>query len=151
MASSSQETRKANQLTRTDFFSSLKIQTRWSDNDIFGHINNVTYYSYVDTAVNNYLIHVGGFDPQTATIISVVAESRCQYFHSISYPDTVETHIRVKKLSERSVIYEVGLFKESCETICAFCHFVHVFVERDNNKVVQIPEKIRNALEKLIS
>jgi len=150
LASLNQEDIKANQLTRTNFFSSLKIQTRWADNDIFGHINNVIYYSYVDTAVNNYLIHAGGFDPQSAAIIAVVAESRCQYFHSISYPDTIETHIRVKKLSQRSVIYEVGIFKENCETICAFCHFVHVFVERDSNKVVQIPEKIRRALEKLI-
>jgi len=144
LASLNQEDIKANQLTRTNFFSSLKIQTRWADNDIFGHINNVTYYSYVDTAVNNYLIHAGGFDPQSAAIIAVVAESRCQYFHSI------ETHIRIKKLSQRSVIYEVGIFKENCETICAFCHFVHVFVERDSNKVVQIPETIRRALEKLI-
>lgn len=151
MSSLCQEAIKVNQLTRADFFSSLKIPTRWADNDIFGHINNVTYYSYVDTAVTDYLMHAGGFEPQSAAIISVVAESRCQYFHSISHPDTIEAHLRVKKLSQRSVIYEVGLFKADSDALCAFCHFVHVFVERDSNKAVQIPETIRSALDKLIA
>ncbi len=125
------------------------ITTRWMDNDLYGHVNNVTYYSYFDTAANRYLIEEGGLDIHNATIIGVVVESHCQYFSGVAYPQNLEVGLRVDKLGNRSVTYGMGVFAEGSDEASANGHFVHVFVERDSNTPVPIPEPIRLALARI--
>lgn len=126
------------------------ITTRWSDNDLYGHVNNVTYYSYFDTAANRYLIEAGGLDIHSAAVIGVVVESRCNYHSGVAYPQNLEAGLRVDKLGTRSVTYGIGIFEEGAQQASANGHFVHVFVERASNKPVPIPEGIRRALQKIL-
>lgn len=126
------------------------ITTRWRDNDIYGHVNNVVYYSYFDSAVNEYLINFGGLDIQKSPIIGVVVESKCQYKQSLAYPEKVEVGLRADKIGNRSVTYGIGIFKEGEEEVAAYGYFTHVFVERESNTPVLIPEKIRIAMETLV-
>jgi acyl-CoA thioester hydrolase len=132
--------------TRDDYRYFLELQTRWMDNDLYGHINNVTYYSYFDTVVNYFLIEKGGLDIHNAKTIGVVVESHCNYAHSIAYPDKISCGLRVGKLGNSSVRYEVGIFRGEEQNAAASGHFVHVFVERATNKPVPIPKDIRDAL-----
>lgn len=126
------------------------ITTRWSDNDLYGHVNNVTYYSYFDTAANRYLIEAGGLDIHNAPVIGVVVESHCNYHSGVAYPQNLEAGLRVDKLGSRSVTYGIGIFEEGAPMASANGHFVHVFVERDTNKPAPIPNGIRQALEKIV-
>src|SRR5690606_2856408 len=126
------------------------ITTRWMDNDIYGHVNNVTYYSYFDFAVNRYLIEQGGLDIHNALVVGYVVNSSCSYRQGISYPDKIEAGLRVNKLGNSSVTYGVGIFREGEEQACACGDFVHVFVNRAEYKSVPIPGPIRTALEKLL-
>ena len=126
------------------------ITTRWEDNDIYGHINNVVYYSYFDTAANQYLIEQGGLDPQDGSIVGFVVSSGCEYHAPIAHPDQIEAGVRVERLGNSSVQYGIGIFRRGRETACAHGHFVHVFVERASNRSVPIPERLRQALEKLL-
>lgn len=126
------------------------ITTRWSDNDLYGHVNNVTYYSYFDTAANRYLIEAGGLDIHNAPVIGVVVESHCNYHSGVAYPQNLEAGLRVDKLGSRSVTYGIGIFEEGAPKASANGHFVHVFVERDTNKPAPIPNGIRQALEKIV-
>lgn len=135
--------------TRADFHYFLKIPTRWMDNDIYGHVNNVVYYSYVDTVSNSYLIEAGGLDIHSDTVIGIAVESHCNYYKSLEFPDTVDAGLRVGHLGRTSVRYEIGLFSETSEEICAAAHFVHVFVDRETNVPVPIPGKLRSALERI--
>lgn len=123
-----------------------RIDTRWMDNDIYGHVNNVTYYSYFDTAVNRYLIEHGGLDIQSGNIVGFVVNSGCDYYGPIAFPDRLEAGLRVSRLGNSSVEYRVGIFRDGENTACAEGHFVHVFVERNSNSPVPIPETIRTAL-----
>ncbi|ARU59333.1 MAG: acyl-CoA thioesterase [Pseudomonadales bacterium] len=125
------------------------ITTRWMDNDIYGHVNNVTYYSYFDSAVNRYLIEEGGLDIQNAPIVGYVVNSSCQYRAPIAYPDQIEVGIRVNKLGNSSVTYGVAIFKMDEIEACAYGDFVHVFVDRAENRAVPIPGRIREALTQL--
>ena len=134
---------------RTDYFAFYPITTRWMDNDIYGHVNNVTYYSYFDSAVNRYLIEQGGLDIQNASIVGYVVNSQCQYREAISYPDKIEVGLRVDKLGTSSVTYGVAIFKEGSEQACAYGSFIHVFVDRDADQSVPIPAAIRAALKQL--
>lgn len=134
-------------LTRADYRYFLEIPTRWMDNDVYGHVNNVEYYSYFDTVVNRYLIEKGGLDYLNGGTVGFVVETRCSYRRSIAFPDVVEAGIRVARIGTSSVTYEVGLFKQGQEEICAFGHFVHVYVDRATNKSAPIPEKARTAME----
>ncbi len=136
-------------LNRKDFLYFHPIATRWMDNDVYGHINNVTYYSYFDTTVNRYLIDVAGFDIHNAPVVGYVVHSTCNYMTSIAFPDSLEIGLRVNKLGNSSVTYGLGVFKKGEDTLCAYGEFVHVFVDRMENKSVSIPDKIRSALEKL--
>ena len=131
---------------RADYPHFLNIPTRWMDNDTYGHVNNVIYYSYFDTVIADYLINAGGLDIHGAEVIGVCAESGCRYKAPIAYPQTVEAGLRVAHLGRRSVRYEIGLFVAGAETAAAEGHFVHVFVERANMKAVPIPGPIRTAL-----
>ncbi len=136
--------------TRIDYPRFLEIPTRWMDNDIYGHVNNVVYYSYFDTVINEYLIREGGLDIQDGDVVGVCAESHCAFRDSFSFPETIEAGLRVGHLGRRSVRYEIGLFKEGADQPAAEGHFVHVFVERASMTPVAIPEAIRAALEKLV-
>ncbi len=125
------------------------ITTRWMDNDIYGHVNNVTYYSYFDSAVNRYLIEQGGLDIHNAPIVGFVVNSGCNYLSPIAYPDKIEAGLRVNKLGNSSVTYGVAIFRQGEDSACAFGDFVHVFVNRKENKSVPIPDNIRSALTQL--
>ncbi|AEA66428.1 MULTISPECIES: acyl-CoA thioesterase [Pseudomonas] len=126
------------------------ITTRWHDNDVYGHVNNVTYYSFFDSAVNTYLIEVGGLDIHDGEVVGFVVSSACDYFASIAFPDRIEIGLRVGKLGSSSVQYELAVFKVGEEEACAAGRFVHVFVDRASNRPVAIPDRLRGALELLV-
>ncbi|NCT80493.1 acyl-CoA thioesterase [Pseudomonas stutzeri] len=134
---------------RRDYKHFQPITTRWHDNDIYGHVNNVVYYGFFDTAVNNYLIRQGGLDIQDGDIVGFVVSSACDYFASIAYPDLIEVGLRVAKLGNSSVQYELAIFREGEQEACAAGRFVHVFVERASNRPTAIPPRLRAALEAL--
>ncbi|AWT11811.1 acyl-CoA thioesterase [Stutzerimonas frequens] len=134
---------------RRDYKHFQPITTRWHDNDIYGHVNNVVYYGFFDTAVNNYLIQQGGLDIQDGDIVGFVVSSACDYFASIAYPDLIEVGLRVAKLGNSSVQYELAIFREGEQEACAAGRFVHVFVERASNRPTAIPPRLRAALEAL--
>jgi len=134
-------------VTREDYKVFYPISTRWMDNDVYGHVNNVTYYSYFDTAANTFLINHCGLDIHKGNIIGFVVSSGCEYLAPIAFPDKIDVGVRVDRLGNSSVQYGIGIFKDGTEQVCAFGHFVHVFVDRINNKPVSIPEKMRKALK----
>ncbi len=127
----------------------LTIPTRWMDNDIYGHVNNVVYYSYFDTVINAYLVGPGGLDIHGGTVVGVCAESSCRYRAAFAFPEPVEAGLRVGHLGRSSVRYEIGLFKAGEDRAAAQGHFVHVFVDREGRAPVPIPEGIRKALERI--
>ncbi|BBY74689.1 thioesterase [Mycolicibacterium parafortuitum] len=136
----------------TDYGYFVPITTRWMDNDVYGHVNNVTYYSYFDTAANHFLIHEGGLDIHNAPVIGLVVESKCSYLAPVAYPDDLRAGLRVDNLSTRSVTYGVGIFTaggDAANTAVAHGYFVHVFVDRATRRAVPIPDRIREALERL--
>jgi len=135
---------------RDNYFVFTPITTRWMDNDAYGHINNVTYYSYFDTAVNNYLIDQGGLDIQNSEIVGFVVNSSCNFNSSITYPDKIEVGLRVDKLGNSSVQYGIAIFKQGEIQASAQGQFIHVFVERKNNCSVSIPAKIKTALSLIL-
>lgn len=127
-----------------------EITTRWMDNDVYGHVNNVTYYSYFDTAANGYLLEQGCLDIQNSPVIGYVVNSGCNYNSGIAYPDRIETGLRVDRLGNSSVQYGIAIFKQGEELPAANGHFVHVFVDRESGKSVAIPQDLRTALEKIL-
>jgi acyl-CoA thioester hydrolase len=129
----------------------LAIPTRWEDNDTYGHVNNVVYYSYFDTAVNEHLIAEGGLDIVEAPIVGLVVETMCKFRKPLSFPDTVEAGLRVTKIGTSSVRYEIGLFRAGDDEPAATGHFVHVWVDRATRRPVSVPPAIRAALESLVA
>ena len=125
------------------------IGTRWADNDVYGHVNNVVYYSWFDTAVNAYLIEQGALDIHGGQTIGLVIETHCNYFASLAFPETVEAGLRVARVGGSSVRYEVGLFAQGAPLTAARGHFIHVYVDRDTRRPVPLPEKLRITLETL--
>tara|TARA_B100000949_G_C13909744_1_gene296291 strand:+ start:99 stop:533 length:435 start_codon:yes stop_codon:yes gene_type:complete len=140
---------KENIETRDRYPHFLSIQTRWSDNDIYGHVNNVTYYSYFDTVVNCFLIDQGGLDIETDSVIGMAVETMCKFNKPLAYPEVLEAGLRVGKLGNSSVRYEIGIFQEGAAEAAAMGHFVHVFVDRATGKPAPIPDAIRSALEQI--
>ncbi|USE81374.1 acyl-CoA thioesterase [Cupriavidus gilardii] len=136
--------------TRDRYRHFLPITTRWMDNDVYGHVNNVVYYSYFDTVVNRYLIERGVLDIEAGDTIGLVIETQCNYFASLSFPETVIAGLRVARLGNSSVRYEVGLFREGDDSAAAQGHFVHVYVDRQTRRPVALPEPLRKALEPLL-
>lgn len=136
-------------MTRTDFRHFLAIPTRWMDNDIYGHINNVHYYSYFDTAVNQMLIERGVLDIHQGAVVGFVVETACRYYRPMAFPDRVHAGIRVAKLGNSSVRYDIGLFRNDDDVVAAAGHFVHVYVERSSGKSVPIPPATRQVLATL--
>ena len=135
---------------RSDYSYFKNITTRWADNDIYGHINNVVYYSYFDTVANQYLIEFADFNPVSATVIGVIVHSNCNYIKAIAYPDKIEAGLTVKKLGISSVTYGIGVFRQVESAACAYWEFVHVFVNIKNNLPMSIPTKIRESLQKIL-
>lgn len=135
--------------TRASYRHFERIDTRWGDNDLYGHINNVVYYAYFDTVINRVLIAAGGLDPHAGGAIGLCVESGCQYTAPASYPDALEGALRVARLGRTSVRYELGIFRAGTDTLCAHGHFVHVFVDRETRRPTPIPDRIREALETL--
>ncbi|PAV46773.1 thioesterase [Pseudomonas sp. HAR-UPW-AIA-41] len=135
---------------RADYVHFQPITTRWHDNDVYGHVNNVVYYGYFDSAVNAYLIEQGGLDIHEGEVVGFVVSSSCDYFASIAFPERIEVGLRVAKLGNSSVQYELAIFKQCEEQACAAGRFVHVFVDRASNRPVSIPTALREAMARLM-
>jgi acyl-CoA thioester hydrolase len=125
------------------------IPTRWNDNDVYGHVNNVEFYAFFDTVINRWLITEGGLDIHRGDVIGVCAESHCTYRDGFSFPDDVEAGLRVGKLGNSSVRYEIGLFATGAEEPAATGWFVHVFVDAESRRPAPMPERLRSSLERL--
>jgi len=134
---------------RGDYRHFTTVATRWMDNDVYGHINNVQYYSYFDTVINRYLIEHGGLDIHGGDVIGIAAESHCNFFSPAAFPEEIEAGLRVGHLGRSSVRYEVGLFVARLSPAIARGYFVHVFVERADNRPVEMPADLRAALAML--
>jgi acyl-CoA thioester hydrolase len=136
--------------TRERYLHFLKVPTRWMDNDVYGHVNNVVYYSYFDTVVNGYLISSGALDIEKSPVIGLVVETQCRYFKPITFPDTVHAGLRVARLGSSSVLYEIGIFRNDEESAAAQGHFVHVYVGRESRRPTTLPPEMRKALERIL-
>lgn len=134
---------------RADFTVFRPIATRWMDNDHYGHVNNVAYYAYFDTAVNGYLIEASGTDIRNLPAIGIVAESSCRFFSAVSFPDQVHAGLGIERIGARSVVYSIALFRNDDDEACAVGRFVHVYVDRDSRRPVGIPDIIRHVVERL--
>ncbi|MEO8838735.1 MAG: thioesterase family protein [Herbaspirillum sp.] len=132
--------------SRVGFVHFHEIATRWMDNDSYGHVNNVVYYSYFDTAVNYYLIKQGLLDFRQSDVIGLVVETKCCYFRAVAFPDTIYVGVRVANIGTSSVRYELGIFSNDDEIAAAQGHFVHVYVNRETNRPVPLPVSYREAL-----
>lgn len=135
--------------TRADYAVLYPIATRWMDNDVYGHINNVNYYSYFDTAIAHFLMREGGLDPWASPILGYCVESGCKFVKAMRFPDEVRAGLRVRKLGRSSVVYEIGIFKNQDDDASAHGYFVHVFVDRANEEPTPIPDPIRAVLERI--
>jgi acyl-CoA thioester hydrolase len=142
---------KPARLTRADLRHFTTIQTRWQDNDVFGHVNNVVYYGWFDTAVNGWLIDRGLLDPVTSSIIGLVVETGCSYAESVAFPEPVSIGIAIERLGSSSVRYRIGVFKERGDLAIAQGHFTHVYVDRASQRPVPIPDAIRAAMAGLLA
>ncbi|MEY2843684.1 MAG: hypothetical protein RI920_1721 [Pseudomonadota bacterium] len=136
-------------LPRSAYARFATISTRWMDNDIYGHVNNVVYYSYFDTAVNQYLIEAGVLDIHGGEVIGLVIETHCNFFASLEFPRPVHAGIRVAHIGKSSVRYEIGLFDDGAETTAASGHFVHVYVDRETRRPVPLSAPLVEALKAL--
>ncbi|MFZ6658938.1 acyl-CoA thioesterase [Undibacterium sp. TJN19] len=132
---------------RKDFQHFHTITTRWMDNDAYGHVNNVVYYSWFDTVVNQFLIANGVLDIENSPVIGLVIETQCNYLASVAFPDVVEAGVSVTKLGNSSVRYEVGIFKNQDDSAAAQGHFVHVYVDRQSRRPSAIPDAMRQLLQ----
>jgi acyl-CoA thioester hydrolase len=132
-----------------DYPFTTPIATRWSDNDIYGHVNNVVYYSYFDSAANLYLIREGGLDPATSPVIGLVVESKCAYHAPLAYPAQLRAGLRVDRLGARAVTYGIAIFDDRDDVAAAHGHFVHVFVDRVTRTSVAIPAPLKSALARI--
>lgn len=135
--------------SRADFRLFRAIPTRWIDNDVYGHVNNVVYYAFFDTAVNAYLLENGFLELKTSSEIGLVVETGCTYHESVAFPEAVESGLAVTQLGRSSVRYAVAIFKAGAELAAAQGHFVHVYVDRSTQRPVPIPARLREALERL--
>ena len=135
---------------RADYRYFVPITTRWHDNDVYGHVNNVAYYSYFDSTANHFLIHEGGLDIHSGPIIGLVVSSGCDYHAPLAYPDQLSGALRVNRLGNSSVEYGLAIFREGETHAAAEGFFTHVFVDRESRRPAAIPERLRNALGTLL-
>ncbi|MSU88303.1 acyl-CoA thioesterase [Rhodobacteraceae bacterium 2CG4] len=131
---------------RSDYAAFRPVTTRWRDNDVYGHLNNVVYYEFVDSCVNGWLIDAAGLELPAGPVIGLVVESACVYHDALAYPDQVETGLRVSRVGNSSVQYEVGMFRARDDSAAAEARFTHVYVDRDSRRPVPLPERLRAAL-----
>ena len=136
-------------LPRSAFAFFQTLQTRWSDNDIYRHVNNAVYYHLVDTVVNGYLVSEGALDIERSDVVGLVVETRCNYFAPLVYPQNIDGGLAVQRIGRSSIIYQVGLFAEGAEQTAALAKFVHVYVDRDSHRPTDIPARMVAAVEKL--
>lgn len=136
---------------RADYRHFREMPTRWMDNDVFGHVNNVVYYSYFDTVVNAFTTEAGVFDIATSPVVAYVVESGCRYHAPVSFPTTLSAGLRVGRLGGSSVRYEIALFAPDVAEAVADGHFVHVYVDRASGRPVPIPEPVRAVLAPLLA
>ncbi|MBX3635226.1 MAG: acyl-CoA thioesterase [Rubrivivax sp.] len=136
-------------LPRSRFPRFQTLTTRWMDNDVYGHVNNVVHYSFFDTAVNRYLIEAGALDIHAGAVIGLVVQSQCHYFAPLAFPQTVHAGLRVAQRGRSSVHYEIGLFADDADTAAAVGRFVHVYVDRAGRRPVALPENLLAALAPL--
>lgn len=134
---------------RSDYRRFQSISTRWMDNDVYGHVNNVVYYSWFDTAVNRLLVVAGQIDIHKGEVIGLVAETGCRYFAPTAFPDQIEAGVRVAHVGSSSVRYEIGLFRNAEDEAAAVGYFVHVYVDRETKKPVPLTDAMRGFLESL--
>ncbi len=137
--------------SRSSYLHFQTIPTRWMDNDVYGHVNNVVYYSYFDTVVNQYLIEQGVLDFERSRVIGLVIETHCNYFEPIVFPDLVHAGLRVAKLGNTSVRYEIGLFRNQEPGPAAQGHFIHVYVDRATRLPATLPAEMREAMERILA
>ena len=135
--------------TRADFHHFMPVDTRWNDNDTYGHINNAVYYFYFDSVVNSYLIAQKVLDPKISETIGLVAETGCSYFSPLSFPEKIEAGLRVRHMGTSSVVYGIGLFSAQANETAALGKFVHVYVDAKTRRPVNLPENLRQAVERL--
>ena len=138
---------RAPRLGRADFRAFRTLTTRWMDNDAYGHLNNVVYYSLFDSTVNAFLVERGLLDVVASPVVGLVAETGCTYFESVAFPQALEAGMAVERLGRSSVRYRVAVFREGAEAAAAQGHFVHVYVDRATQTPVDIPQPTRAALE----
>lgn len=136
--------------TRADYPHLLPIQTRWNDMDKYGHVNNMIYYGYFDTVVTDYLVRNAALDTSDSPAIALVVESHCEYHAALSFPDVIECGLRIGKLGNSSIRYEIGVFGADQPEVAAEGYFVHVFVDRDSRRPCAIPALIKSALTPLV-
>lgn len=141
----------ADEHRRGDYQHFLAIATRWMDNDIYGHVNNVVYYSYFDTVVNAYLVAAGGLDIHAGPVIGLVVETQCRYFKPLAFPDALEAGLRVAHLGRSSVRYEIAIFRRGDDAAAAAGHFVHVYVDRATRRPTPLPAPMRAALSRILA
>jgi acyl-CoA thioester hydrolase len=134
---------------REDYGFFIDFKTRWIDNDLYGHVNNVVYYSYFDTLIAEFLINEGGFDPHGDAVVGVAVETGCRFHASLRYPDRILAGLRIGHLGRSSVRYEIGIFNAAGGTAAADGHFVHVFVDRATQRPVAIPDPLRTAMARI--
>lgn len=141
---------KQQPLTRKDYRAFCEISTRWMDNDVYGHVNNVVYYSYFDTAVNGFLVNHGVLDFRNGKAVGLVVETGCQFFKPLAFPDRVTAGIRVTRVGTSSVRYEIGLFANDSDTAAAQGHFIHVYVDATDHRPAPLAKDLRKALDELL-
>jgi acyl-CoA thioester hydrolase len=149
MSTASNPSQRPHALPRSAYRAFRAIGTRWSDNDVYGHVNNVVYYSWFDTAVNAHLIEQGALDIHNGPVIGLVIETQCNYFAPLAFPQAVWAGLRVAHLGSSSVRYEVGLFADGEDLAAACGHFVHVYVDRETRRPVPLPDVLKKTLETL--
>jgi acyl-CoA thioester hydrolase len=142
---------KRERLGRDAFGLFRMVPTRWSDNDVYGHVNNVVYYAWFDTAVNAWLIERGFLDIAGSALVGLVVETTCSYFESVAFPEAVEVGLGVERLGNSSVTYRIGVFRSGGEQAAAQGRFTHVYVDRATQRPVPIPADLRAALQTLTS
>jgi acyl-CoA thioester hydrolase len=135
---------------RADYRVFYEVPSRWLDNDIYGHINNVNYYSFFDTAIAHYLVREGGFEPWRSQVIGYCVESGCRFRRGARFPDRITAGLKVTKIGRSSVTYAIGIFRDDHDRAAADGHFVHVFVDRASERPAPIPDPIRAALARLL-
>ncbi|MHB2169389.1 acyl-CoA thioesterase [Alsobacter sp. R-9] len=141
---------KPHRTTRADYRHVLPITTRWSDNDVYAHVNNVVYYGWFDTVVNRWLVERGHLDIAASPIVSLVVETSCTYFESVAFPETVHAALAVERLGSSSVTYAIGIFREHGDQAVAQGRFVHVCVDRATQRPVPLPARLRDDLQALL-